>query len=202
MKDLFKGVKKFCSSEYSKNKKLFKGLEQSQSPHTLFICCSDSRVLPDLITKSLPGELFVVRNIANLIPYWRRSDEYLATTSAIEYAVLILKVENIVVCGHSDCGGCRALMNPEAAKEAVHVPKWMELAAKAKEKVLSNSGGHCESGLLEKENVLQQIEHLMTYPFVRDRRASGKLNVYGWYYDIGEGRVYNYDWNKKEFTSI
>ncbi len=202
MKDLFKGVKKFCSSDYSKNKKLFEELKQSQSPHTLFICCSDSRVLPDLITKSLPGELFIVRNIANLVPYWRESDEYLATTSAIEYAVLALEVENIVVCGHSNCGGCRALMNPGSTGKMTHVAKWMELSAGARERVKSKSGEHCREDLIEKENVLLQIEHLMTYPFVSERSKAGKLNVYGWYYDIGAGAVYNYDWEKKEFTRI
>ncbi len=202
MKDLFKGVKKFCSEEYGRKKKLFEELKESQAPHTLFICCSDSRVLPDLITESLPGELFVVRNIANIVPYWRESDEYLATTSAIEYAVLALEVDNIVVCGHSNCGGCKALMNPSSTGKMVHVAKWMELAAPVKEAVSSIEYEKNKQVCAEKENILQQIKHLMSYPFIKKRSDEGKINVYGWYYDIGVGAVYNYDWEKKEFTRI
>ena len=202
MKDLFKGVKKFCSEEYIRNRELFEKLKESQTPHTLFICCSDSRVLPDIITESLPGELFVVRNIANIVPYWRHSDEYLSTTSAIEYAVMALEVENIVVCGHSNCGGCKALMNPGSTGEMVHVAKWMELAAPVREILSSMPEGKDKQICAEKENVLQQIKHLMSYPFIKKRSEEGKLNVYGWYYDIGSGAVYNYDRDKREFTRI
>ena len=109
MDSLFDGVKEFNTTDFLEHKELFEKIGNNQSPHTLFIGCSDSRLVPNLITKTLPGELFVIRNIANLVPIYRTSNDFLATTSAIEYAVKILNVTNIVVCGHSNCGGCNAL---------------------------------------------------------------------------------------------
>ena len=136
MDNLFEGVINFNNNEYKRYSELFKKMGAGQNPHTLFIGCSDSRVVPSLITKTLPGELFVVRNIANLVPPYRNVSEFLATTSAIEYAVNILSVKNIVVCGHSNCGGCRALyMADEDLKDIPHTKKWLELAEGAKKTV-------------------------------------------------------------------
>ena len=205
MKNLIKGVREFSRVEYRNKKELFKKLKDSQSPHTLFIACSDSRVIPDLITKSLPGELFVVRNIANIVPYFRQADEYLSTTSAIEYAVLILNVKNIVICGHSGCGGCKALVQETVPDKIAHVSKWMQLAEKAKiryEKAVKEKKVKETEGYLEKENVIEQINHLLTYPFVKERYENKKIKIYGWYYDIARGSVYNYDMEKKKFLKI
>ena len=109
MHNLFEGVVKFQQKDFEEHKELFSDLKSKQAPHTLFIGCSDSRVVPSLITKTMPGDLFIVRNIGNLVPPWRETDDYLSTTSAIEYAVEVLNVENIVVCGHSNCGACASL---------------------------------------------------------------------------------------------
>ncbi len=140
--NLFEGVIDFNNNEYAKYSKLFKKIAEDQNPHSLFIGCSDSRVVPSLITKTLPGELFVVRNIANLVPPYRNVNEFLSTTSAIEYAVNILCVKNIVVCGHSNCGGCRALyMSDDDLKDIPHTKKWLELAEGAKKnRILFNFG--------------------------------------------------------------
>ena len=116
MDKLLKGVVHFKKRDFEKHRGLFEGLGRDQKPHTLFIGCADSRVVPSLITKTLPGELFIVRNIANIVPPYRMADEYLATTSAIEYAVQMLNVENIVVCGHSNCGGCASLYQEQNEK--------------------------------------------------------------------------------------
>ncbi|MGM0568288.1 MAG: carbonic anhydrase [Elusimicrobiota bacterium] len=205
MKNLIEGAKEFSRVEYRNKKELFKKLKDSQSPHTLFIACSDSRVIPDLITKSLPGELFVIRNIANIVPYFRQADEYLSTTSAIEYAVLILNVKNIVICGHSGCGGCKALVQESVPDKIAHVSKWMQLAEKAKkryEKALKEKKVKETEGYLEKENVIEQINHLLTYPFIKKRYEKEEINIYGWYYDIARGSVYNYDMGKKKFFKI
>lgn len=207
MKILFDGVKEFSKNDFEKNKELFKRLGTSQQPHTLFIGCSDSRVVPDLITKSLPGDLFVVRNIANIVPYYRASSEFLATTSAVEYAVLVLKVKNIIVCGHSNCGGCKTLFLEEAELEKIpHTKKWLELAMNSKvkaEAIVEKLGNPKDiEWLVEQENVVEQMNHLLSYPLVADRYSKGLLNIYGWYYEIGTGLVYNYNFQEKIFEKI
>lgn len=209
MKKLFEGVKEFSKVHYIENVDFYKELGEVQKPHTLFIGCSDSRVVPDLITKSLPGELFVIRNIANIVPYYRASAEFLSTTSAIEYAITVLKVHNIVVCGHSNCGGCRALfMTEEETKNIPHTQKWLQLARNAKdkaEKILAEGSGADRkelSVLVEQINVIEQLNNLFTYPLVRELYEKDKLNIYGWYYEISTGHVYNFDFEHQEFKRI
>lgn len=207
MKILFDGVKEFGKNEFEKNKELFKRLSKSQKPHTLFIGCSDSRVVPDLITKSLPGDLFVIRNIANVVPYYSSSEEYLSTTSAIEYAVLVLNVENIVVCGHSNCGGCKALfLNNAELEKTPHTKKWVELIKgskiKAESMITDFDNKDDFEWLVEQENIIEQMNHLLTYPFIEERYKKGLINIYGWYYHIGKGVVYNYNVKNKVFEKI
>lgn len=207
MQFLFDGVKEFSANDFEKNKELFMRLSSSQKPHTLFIGCSDSRVVPDLITKSMPGELFVVRNIANIVPPYRASSEYLSTTSSIEYAILILEVKNIIVCGHSNCGGCKTLFLDESElKKIPHTRKWLELAKNAKvqaETILKEVGSSNDrEWLVEQENIVEQMNHLLTYPMVEERYSRGQLNMYGWYYEIGSGKVFNYNIKEKIFEKI
>jgi carbonic anhydrase len=207
MKKLFDGVKHFSKTEFENNRELFRKISSSQEPHTLFIGCSDSRVVPDLITRSMPGDLFVIRNVANLVPHYRASSDYLATTSAIEYAVLVLEVENIVVCGHSNCGGCRALFMSDAELDVIpHTKRWLELAKRAKveaETIVSECGDPADyQWLVEQENIVEQMNHLLTYPFIEERFNNGKLNIYGWYYEIGTGTVYNYNRIEQVFEKI
>lgn len=207
MKILFDGVKEFNRKEFEKNKELFKKLSGAQDPHTLFIGCSDSRVVPDLITKSLPGDLFVVRNIANVVPHYRKSSEYLSTTAAIEYAIKVLNVKNIVVCGHSNCGGCRALFfKDEEMKDIPHTKKWLELLKNSKikvEQIVKNYNDKKDiEWLVEQENIIEQMNHLLTYPFIEERYNKGKINIYGWYFHIGTGRVFNYNKKSKVFELI
>ena len=113
MQRLFEGLVQFRQEDFESHRELFEDLGAAQKPHTIFIGCSDSRVVPNMITRTLPGELFVIRNVANIVPNYRMTDEYVATTSAIEYAMTMFDIENIVVCGHSNCGGCQALFFPE-----------------------------------------------------------------------------------------
>ena len=206
MEELFEGVKEFSSQEFEQNKRLFQKLSKKQNPHTLFISCSDSRVVPNLITKSFPGDLFIIRNIANIVPPYRQSSEYLATTSAIEYAINVLKVKSIVVCGHSDCGGCRALYAENDLLNTIpHTKKWLELAKPAKEKVekLKAQFNYDHTDwLVAQENIVLQINHLLSYPFIKKQYQNKSLKIYGWYYDIESGIVYNYDKSKKIFERI
>ena len=136
IQSLFDGVREFNSVEFERYRELFGKIGRSQDPHTLFIGCSDSRVVPNLITKTQPGELFMVRNIANIVPMYRESEEFLSTTSAIEYAVQVLNVSTIIVCGHSNCGGCNALFADESTlKHIPHTRKWLELSKAVREKL-------------------------------------------------------------------
>ena len=208
MNILFEGAKEFGLIDYQKNKDLYKRLSKGQKPHTLFICCSDSRVVPGLITKTLPGELFVVRNVANMVPFYRISTEFLATTSAIEYSVLVLNVSNIVVCGHSNCGGCHALLLDEKKLSSTpHTKRWLELASRTRKKGLEMVESRAMERdeierRIEQENVIEQMGRLMTYPYIEEKQSNGLLNIYGWYFEIGSGTIYNYNKHKKAFEKI
>ena len=205
MEYLFDGVRDFSSTDFVEMKRLFRKIGRDQQPHTLFVGCSDSRVVPNLITNTLPGELFVIRNIANLIPMYRESQELLATTSAVEYAVKVLSVENIVICGHSNCGGCQALfMDEKDAAEIPHTRKWLELMHPIKSRVLEAAieDDIDREILTEQLNIVEQMNHLLTYPYILKKYQEGKLNILGWYYVIETGEVFNYDVEKKIFRKI
>ena len=207
-KRLFEGIKEFKANEFIPRQQFFEELGQKQNPHTLFIGCSDSRVVPSLITQTFPGELFVVRNIANLVPHYKRhSDTYLATTSAIEFAVNRMNVSNIVICGHSNCGGCAALYQDKELKNLPHTKKWMELAHPVKkvveEKIAKNKISIDERSLFtEQLNVVEQMNHLLKYSYIKKRVKEGNLIVMGWYYHIDKGEIYNYDSKLRRFIRI
>ncbi|MBP6260603.1 MAG: carbonic anhydrase [Paludibacter sp.] len=205
MDSLFDGVKEFNANDFLENKALFEKIGRSQEPHTLFIGCSDSRIVPNLITKTLPGELFVIRNIANLVPPYRTSDEFLATTSAIEYSVKILNVSTILICGHSNCGGCNALYMDEArGAEIPHTRKWLELAKNVRSKMLKLkiADPAVREWMTEQLNIVEQMNHLLSYPYIREKYNKGELNILGWYYIIGTGEVFNYQKNENKFVKI
>ena len=201
---LFRGVLNFKQEDFEAHKELFKELKEGQKPHTFYIGCSDSRIVPNLITKTLPGEIFVVRNIANIVPPFELNEGTLKCTAAIlEYAVKYLEVENILVCGHSNCGGLKALFYPpEKLEKLPFVKKWLEIIDDVKEAVKSVTDPKLREWEVEQLNVIKQLDNLMTYPFVKERVESGKLNLIGWYYIIETGEVYNYNKEKNEFELI
>ena len=207
MDSLFDGVKEFNTTDFLEHKELFEKIGNNQSPHTLFIGCSDSRLVPNLITKTLPGELFVIRNIANLVPIYRTSNDFLATTSAIEYAVKILNVTNIVVCGHSNCGGCNALyLENSFLKNIPHTKKWLELAQPVVPKVIKLMGNDNDEKkrewMTEQLNIVEQMKHLLSYPYINEKFKKNEINIFGWYYIIETGEIYNFDHNQKKFLKI
>ena len=204
---LFKGIKEFQEIDFIEQKKLFSDLSRNQSPHTLFIGCSDSRLVPNLITKTLPGELFVIRNIANIVPIYRDSNEYLSTTSAIEYSIKILNVKNIVICGHSNCGGCNALYWDDASlKKIPHTKKWLELAYPVIEKVKKEIDISLEpekrEWITEQLNIIEQMNHLLSYPFILEKYNNNELKIFGWYYIIETGEIFDYDKKTMKFIKI
>ncbi|MRJ06199.1 MAG: carbonic anhydrase, partial [Epsilonproteobacteria bacterium] len=167
-------------------------LESGQAPKTLFIGCSDSRVVPNLITSTLPGDLFVIRNIANMVPPYS-TEKWECAISVLEYGVKYLEVENIVVCGHSDCGGLKALFYPpEKLEEFPAVTRWLQLGTNLKEKYKGILDEKERKEVVEKANVVEQLERLMGYPYIRERVEKGKLRLLGWYYKIGTGEVLEY----------
>jgi len=203
MLKLLEGIVKFKKEDFETHKDLFDDLKGTQKPHTLFISCSDSRIDPNMITGTLPGELFIIRNIANIVPPHRDTEEYVATTSAIEYAVLMLGVENIVVCGHSNCGGCAVCLDSsEELDRLPHTKKWLELIRPVRERVcseISEENHGAREWMIEQGNVVEQLKHLMSYPYIQEKVADGLLKLSGWYYIIETGEIYIYHQESGEF---
>ncbi len=166
--------------------------EEGQNPKVLWIGCSDSRVVPELITGADPGELFNVRNIANVVP--PASSAACATGAAIEYAVIHLEVTHIVVCGHTECGGIKALEAPVEPEKQPHIVSWLELARPARDRVLESDVSEADQYLETiKTNVLMQCDNLRTYPCVTDRERAGALTVHPWLYELHTGDISEFD---------
>jgi carbonic anhydrase len=178
-------------------------LASGQKPHTLFITCADSRVMPSEFTQTEQGELFQCRVVGNLVPAHGCTAG--GVTSAIEYAVMVLGVKHIIICGHSDCGAMRAFSHPEKLTELKAVQAWIEHAASAIT-MANEHHGHLEGdeflAALSKENVMSQVQHLRTHPCVATRLRKGTLEVHGWYYDIGEGTLEKYDEATESFLPL
>ena len=190
---IIEGAIRFMHTGFNEHKELFNELKQTQNPHTLFIGCSDSRVVPTLITQTLPGELFVVRNMANIVPKYRLKDEFLATTSAIDYAIIALNVENIVVCGHSNCGGCEAIWHPKKLENMPSVANWLRQLDDVKHEIQNSDAPREERAwLTERLCILQSLENLRTFPQVKEREEKGELRLFGWHYIIETGEVFSY----------
>lgn len=194
---IIEGAIRFMHTGFEEHKELFSSLKYSQDPHTLFIGCSDSRVVPNLITQTLPGELFVVRNVANIVPRYRLNEEFLATTSAISYALFALNVKNIVICGHSNCGGCEAIWTPEKLDKMPSVRNWLKQLDDVKKLVASEmENSHLPSEerawLTERMCILQSMDNIRTFPDVERLVGEGKLKIYGWHYIIETGEVFSF----------
>jgi carbonic anhydrase len=200
---LVKGIHSFQRGFFAKHRELYHQLATAgQQPETLFINCSDSRVDPNLITNSAPGELFIVRNVGNVVP---NMDLPGGTAAAIQYAVEVLNVENIIVCGHTQCGALKAILDPDSVTHLEYVSRWVKSTIDVK-KLIDEKYEHLEGeerlNAAIQENVLAQIEHLRQFPFVADRMDAGKLQVNGWVFDVGRGEVYDYDPDIGEFLSL
>lgn len=171
---------------------------EGQHPTTLFIGCSDSRIVPHVLMDCGPGELFIARNVGNLVPPYDASFGYHGTAATIEFAVLSLAVRDIVVCGHSHCGAIRALYQ-ETPLEARHMAKWLELAHEA---VLPVMESDAALRRVEQRSVVLQVERLMSYPMVRSRVEKGELFLHGWHYVIEEGVILALDVAKGTFSPV
>lgn len=201
------GYKNFRKVYFKDNKKLFNELADGQNPHTMIITCSDSRVAPTKILSATPGELFITRNIGNIVPPYDRNKG--ATQSAIEYAVNVLKIPNIVILGHSSCGACAHLYHEKTEEEKHmdldHIDKWLTLAYPAKHdamlECLSNPNKN-RAEITEKNNILLSLQRLMTYPYIVKALEDKTLQIQGWWYDIGSGNLEVYNYDTKEFVKV
>ena len=205
MGTLLDGAVKFMEEDFLEHKELFESLGDKQVPHTLFIGCIDSRVVPNMITNTMPGDLVVVRNIANIVPPYRKSEEFLATTSAIEYAIQTLNVKNVIVCGHSNCGGCAALWQDEAKfQKPPNVRRWLDLMSSVKMQVQAVFGDNLakREWLTERLNLINCYSNLLTYPGVNERLKDGDVKIYVWHYIIETGEIYNYDFSSNTFKLL
>lgn len=205
---LLKGNELFQKSYFQKHEAEFLDLvEHGQHPKALFIGCADSRVVPSLITNTPPGGLFVLRNVGNFVEPYESNEDYHATASGIEYAVSVLKVSEIIICGHTHCGAIAALFEDIDNQLFVHTKKWLSLAEKAKEVaqfllIDKNSDKETLCKLTEKISVIFQIENLLTYPSVKEKVDNGSLYIHGWIYDIETGEIEYYDPDTYDFLSL
>jgi carbonic anhydrase len=187
---LEQGVRRFKRVGFRKHRSLFRKLANNQSPRVLFITCADSRVVPSLITQTRPGELFVERNPGNIVPIYSRNATGVA--ASVEYAAEALKVEHVVVCGHSDCGAVKGILHPETLAAVPAVRRWLTYGNRSRQLLMRRGGGlpeHRQLELLTQLNVVIQIENLKTHPSVARRLRRGNLELHGWVYDIREGEI-------------
>ncbi|GEK91314.1 carbonic anhydrase [Alkalibacterium kapii] len=201
-----RGLESFQTDTYKKRERVYHTLETKQNPDILYIGCSDSRVSPEVILNAEPGEIFVLRNIANKVPSLSKNEVDPTTMSAIEFAVLVLKVSSIVVCGHSNCGGCAAALSGEKGLSELpftkHYLKSLEELSEKVTREASDKSAKEKAKVMEERNVLEQVEHLKEYAFINERLADGRLELEGWRFDIGSGQVERYDEKAEQFVPI
>ncbi len=203
MERLLDGVARFKRDVFPARKHLFKNLADSQNPEALVITCADSRIVPELITQTQPGDLFICRNAGNIVPPY--GDVQGGVSATIEYAVCVLNVKHVIVCGHSDCGAMKALMKPEKLEGLPNVKRWLSHGELAHRVVTENYQNLSEEALLQaltEENVIAQLDHLRTFPYIASRLASGRVQLHGWVYNIANGDVDCWDPNQGRFIPI
>ncbi len=207
---LIEGYKRFREVYYADNKETLQQLAtEGQSPKICLISCCDSRVEPAIILNCDPGDLFVVRNVANLVPPCEinvSDDSYHGTSAALEFAVNSLEVESIIVLGHAQCGGIKALMDRRNSHDKhSFIHKWMSQLTAVKESIYNDSNYQNQQEryhACEELGIVQSLNNLMTFPWIAERVATGKLELHGWYYDIRNGKMYELNADTQEFKKI
>ncbi len=208
MERLIEGVHRFHNDQFGNYRSLFRKLSQEgQNPHTLFITCSDSRVLAELITQSKPGDLFVVKNVGNIIPQSTATGSTNSTAAAIEFAVETLRVSDIVVCGHSQCGAMTALLGGLPGGGSMpHLREWLKLAAPVREIIRSQyfqiRDETVRIDTAAEENVLFGLENLHSYHCVQERLMDGTLRLHGWFFKIATAELFAFDPETNQFLPL
>lgn len=206
IKDLIDGYQDF-KVQYAQDKPYYDSLvKNGQHPKALVIACSDSRVDPTILTQTKPGELFMVRNVANLVPPYEADPRHHGTSAALEFAVLSLEVEDIIVLGHRFCGGVQALIESKPHESNnCFINSWMNIASPAKERVLTEhpkASPAEQAHFCEKASLLVSLENLKTFPWIAERIEAGTLNIHAWYFDLETGMLHRYDAEQQEFLGL
>ena len=208
MKKLLRGILDFRNRVRPVAKGTFSKLAFGQSPDALLIVCSDSRVAVNVFASTDPGDMFVVRNVGNIVPPPTedgRSIGDLSEIAALEFGVKELRIRSIIVCGHSECGAVRALMTGAMASTAPHLHEWVQHSKDALDPaklVFHPRDSLPPQNVVSQRNVLVQLDHLRRYPFIAEAIAEGRLRLYGWWFDIAEAEVYNWDEESKSFLLL
>jgi carbonic anhydrase len=200
---ILRGTKHFQTHVYPKHRDLFESLALQQRPETLFVTCSDSRIDPCMLTQTKPGELFICRVIGNIIPRYPKTIGGVSAT--IEYAVRVLGVADIIVCGHTDCGVMKGVLNPGALRPLSNVTAWLKHAAAARRAAAKLRGKRTGPEFLlalTERNVVEQLSNLRSHPSVANGLKQGTLRLHGWVYHIGEGLVTSYDADRERFGRL
>ena len=200
---LIEGYRSFLAVVFPGRRDQFHLLADQQAPETLFITCSDSRVVPDLILQTQPGDLFITRNAGNVVPI--DSNDVDGVTATIEYAVQVLKVKHAILCGHSDCGAMKAALSPKDLESLPKERRWLshvEGAFSHRQPVNPTDGEHADLASLIRGNVVAQLLNLRAQPSVAHAVMEGRLTVHGWYYDILSGRIEQYDEEMRRFLPL
>jgi carbonic anhydrase len=203
MQKLVSGFLRFHDEVFPAQKELFKNLKYHQAPRALFITCSDSRLVPTLVTQTDPGELFICRNAGNIVPPY--GDTMGGVSATIEYAVKALHVPNIIICGHSNCGAMAGVLHREKLEDMPVVRHWLNMAESARQIVNTNypdASDEQKMELLSFENVVAQLENLRTHPSVSLALARGEVRLFGWVFDIESGDIHAYNAETGEFEKL
>jgi carbonic anhydrase len=197
------GVLRFQDEVFPEKKSLFERLSQGQQPEALFFTCSDSRIETAMITQTDPGELFVCRNAGNIVP--PHTNQTGAMTASLEFAMAVLKVPHIVICGHTECGAMKGAMNPDSLTALPHVREWLSYSQAAVQIADELGAGMSEAErvrIVTEQNVVLQLQHLRTHPTVAVRLAKKEVTLHGWVYDIKTGEVSAYDAHSESFVPV
>lgn len=204
METLLKGYERFRAEVFPDREELFASLATSQKPETLFLTCSDSRIVPDLVLQTQPGDLFICRNAGNIVPPY--AETHGGVSATIEYAVCALKVKHIVICGHSDCGAMKAVLHNHHLEGMPNVAAWLQHSQAAK--LMIDGAGHeqispeAKLRALTRANVIHQLNHLRTHPSVAAGLQSGQLDLHGWVYSIHTGALEAFDAQLGRFVAL
>ena len=203
MKRVLDGLTLFQRLAYPRHKDLFERLAKNQTPQAVFISCSDSRVVPNLMVQAEPGDLFIIRNAGNIVP--PAGSSYGGTTASLEYAIVALGIRDVILCGHSNCGAMRGVLHPESLDRMPAVHQWVSYADTARRAAVESHPDASDDEMLERVvdyNVIAQIRNILTFPFVRPLVERNELELYGWVYDIGTGRVKGLDASGRRFVAL
>jgi carbonic anhydrase len=197
---ILKGLSRFQKRVYPKHRDLFQKLALGQRPEALFITCADSRIDPSMLMQTKPGELFICRVIGNIVPPY--PDAIGGVSATIEYAVGVLGVPDVIVCGHTDCGVMKGVLNPEPLEPLASVSAWLHYAEPARQAVGQTHTGSQVLLAVTERNIVEQLGNLRTHPSVKARLEQGDLRLHGWLYDLGEGTVAAYDAEREAFVPL